>query len=307
MSALRLLVESRVAPEEIDHLGHMNVRFYLDKALRATAELAARLGLGPDACRERGARLELRDVFTRHRREQLVGAPLAVRGGVLAVRADGLRFYHELVNTARGEVAATYVHELQLVARDTRRPIPLPEAVARSAGRARVEWPEHGRPRTLDLARVPAGLALSEARARGLEMRRERVIRPEECDAAGFFAAARYQELVWGGEPLGSHADWMPFFELEGGGKLGWATLESRGILLELPRAGSRIQSFGAEVELGRKTSLRHHWVFDLDREALLCASSILNLAFDLGARRAAEIPAALRERLESEYHPDLR
>ncbi len=66
-------------------------------------------------------------------------------------------------------------------------------------------------------------------------------------------------------------------------------------------------ESFGAEVELARKTSFRHHWVFDLDRGVLLCTSSIVNLAFDIGERRAIEIPPAVRERLETQYHPDLR
>jgi hypothetical protein len=98
----------------------------------------------------------------------------------------------------------------------------------------------------------------------------------------------------------------VPVFETEGG-KVGWATLESRGVVIELPRVGARIQSFGAEVELARKTSFRHHWVFDLDSGALLCSSSIVNLAFDIGARRAIEIPSAIREALEAQYHPDLR
>ena len=36
MGALRCLHEATIAAGEIDHLGHMNVRFYLEKALRAT-------------------------------------------------------------------------------------------------------------------------------------------------------------------------------------------------------------------------------------------------------------------------------
>jgi hypothetical protein len=99
----------------------------------------------------------------------------------------------------------------------------------------------------------------------------------------------------------------MPVFETESGGRFGWATLESRSILRELPRAGARIQSFGAEVELAQKTCCHHQWVFDLDRAALLCTTSIVNLAFDIGARRAIEIPPAVREMLAARYHPDLR
>jgi acyl-CoA thioester hydrolase len=306
LQILRLLHEATVAEEEIDHLGHMNVRFYLEKALAASWALAAEHGVSPKACREMGASLELRDVFTRHYREQLGGAQLIVMGGVLAVQADGLRLYHELLNPERDERAATFVHEMKLRDLATRAPRPLPEMLAKSAGNARVEWPVHGRPRTLDLQRLPPVISLEEVRKRGLAVRAERLVRSDECDAQGFFIASNYQDLVWGGDPGESRLAGVPVFETEGG-KFGWAVLESRGVVNELPRAGARIQSFGAEVELGRKTSFRHHWVFDVESGTPLCTSSILNLAFDLGARRAIEIPPALRETLEVNHHPDLR
>ncbi len=131
-------------------------------------------------------------------------------------------------------------------------------------------------------------------------------MQPEECDEAGFFLATRYQDLVWGGSPIPARSGSGPLFELDGR-RIGWATLENRASLLELPRKSARVQSFGAEVAIEGKTSLRHQWVFDLDREVLLCTSSILNLAFDLEARRSMEIPPELRQRLEAVHHPDLR
>jgi acyl-CoA thioester hydrolase len=306
MVELRLLHEATVAEEEIDHLGHMNVRFYLEKAFAATRALSSGLGLGPDACRALGGALELREGYTRHYREQLVGSKLAVMGGVLSVEADGLRLYHELVNPARGERAATFVHSLGLRDRESRAPLPLPEIAAKNADDARVAWPEHGRPRTIDLGTVPPALSLDEARARGLAMREPRRVRAEECDALGRFESSRYLDLVWGGDPTTSPTEDVPFFRLANELQFGWATMESRGVLRELPRVGDRIQSFGAEVALARKTSFRHHWVFDVETAELLCTSSIVNLAFDIAARRAIEIPPQIRETVEAQYHPDL-
>jgi acyl-CoA thioesterase FadM len=304
---LERLFEAVVGEEEIDHLGHMNVRYYHEKGVRGSAALAAAHGLGPEACRGLGAVLELRDTFTRHYREQLVGAPLAVCGGVLAVRGDGLRVYLELWNREREELSATWVHELVLRDADARARLPLPEMAAQSAGAALVAWPEHGRPRTLELHREPPALALEEARARGLAMRKPRTLAAEECDAEGHFPAARYQELFWGGEPARpGHVG--PFLRpLPDGGRLGWATLESRGMLAELPSAGTRIQSFGADVDITGKTHTTHMWLYDVEREALLCTSSVVNLAFDVTKRRAIEIPAGVRAELETRHHPDLR
>jgi len=74
-----------------------------------------------------------------------------------------------------------------------------------------------------------------------------------------------------------------------------------------LPRTGTRIQSFGAEVEITNKVTTRHMWVYDVERGALLCTSSIVNLAFDVTRRRAVEIPPDVRERFEAWHHPDLR
>jgi acyl-CoA thioester hydrolase len=305
--ALRRLHEARVAEDQIDHLGHMNVRFYHERALEASQALASLHGLSTSALEELDGMLEVRDAFTRHYREQLVDAPLAVQGGVLAVRPDALRLYHELVNSERDERSATFVHEVALRERATGRSFPLPEPVAKSAGNELVTLPEHGRPRTLDLDRAPDALTLAVARQRGLAMRHERVIAAEECDGQGRFLGPRYLELVWGGEPVAARGPEAALVEMGEGGALGWATLESRAVLCELPRAGTRIQSFGAEVALERKTSCRHHWVFDTGSGRLLCMHSVVNLAFDIPRRRAVEIPDHIRAALESQYHPDLR
>jgi acyl-CoA thioester hydrolase len=304
---LSVLHRAIVGDDEIDELGHMNVRFYLSKALRATDELAARHGLSPDACAALGGDVELSDLYTRHHREQLAGAQLVVVGGVLAVRPDGVRFYHELRNPARDECAATFVHELALRDWETRAPRPLPENVAKSAGSALVDWPEYGRPRSIDLDAGPPPLSLAGARERGIAMRAERAVLAEECGPDGRFIPSRYQDMVWGGDPVEPRRTGGWLHDTEDGGKMGWATLESRGVLLELPRAGTCIQSFGAEVELSAKVSYRHQWVFDVASGALLCTSSTVNLAFDIGARRAIEIPSAVRRMLETQYHPDLR
>ncbi len=302
---LQTLWTSTVEASQIDHLGHMNVRYYLVNAIHATRALAARLGLGPEACEAHGARLGITDTFTRHYREQLVGAPLEVRSGVLEAEGDGLRFYHELRNTERDELSAAFVHRLKLQARDTRRALPLPELVAGDAVRGRVAWPEHGRPRSLDLT-TTSKPSFDTVRERELAMREVRVIRPEECDEDGFFQMERYQDLVWGGTPAKGRGG-MPLHETEDGRRMGWATLESRGALQGLPRAGDRVQSFGAEVDVANKTTIHHNWVFDVDGGELLCTSSVVNLAFDIGARRAIEIPPALRARLEASCHADLR
>ena len=100
--------EGTVKPEQIDNLGHMNVRFYGVIAASAADALVAALGLESDALGELNARLLTSEAYTRFHREQLEGARLAVRGGVLAAEKTALDIYLELFNDESGEVSATY-------------------------------------------------------------------------------------------------------------------------------------------------------------------------------------------------------
>lgn len=303
---MRRLHESTVTEEEIDHLGHLNVRFYGSRALAATQAFLAERGLDAEGCAALGLRVSVPRVYTRHHREQLLGARLGVRTGVLSVERDGLRLYHELANLDSGELSAAMVYGVRLRDAARRDARPLPEPFVEGVAAEIVPWPEHGRPRSLDLDHVPDALALPEARARDLALRAPRTIEPGECDADGFFDERELPELFWGGEPVRGRGG-VPMHALDDGRRLAWAIMESHRVALALPRAGDRVQSFVAHVEIGRKTVTRHQWLFDLDDGRLLCTWSSLDLAFDLDARRSMEIPDAVRSSLEANHHPDLR
>jgi acyl-CoA thioester hydrolase len=302
---LRCLYEGTVSAEEIDHLGHMNVRFYATRAMAATRALLAENGLDEATLAADDTVVGVPDTFTRHYREQLEGARLAVMSGVIGIGEAGLLLHHELVNADTGELAATFRHRVEPLHRASREPRPFSSAFVSACQNQVVEWPEHGRPRTIDLEALPAELGFDEARRRGLAMRLPRRIASEECGADGYLHFSRTNELVWGGERT-DRAGGFPLLDLEDGSRFGWATMESRHVVLETPREGCQIQSFGAEVQVGRKTSFRHNWVFDVDRARLVCIASSVNLAFDIAARRSIEIPDGIRAGLEADCHPDL-
>jgi acyl-CoA thioesterase FadM len=256
----------------------------------------------PDST-ETNAHIVFTDLYTRHFREQLLGANLEVWGGVLEVRDEALRMYSELVNVDREELAATFVNVLQIQDADTGARLPLPENVLKSARDAIVPWPVRGRPRSIELDCDLLALPLGDARAHGLEWRKPRVIGDDECGPDGLFRSDFYRHLVWGGERIDSH----PLPPLDKKRTTGWATMESRAFFAEIPKSGTHVQCFGAEIELGAKTRHARYWIYDLDRETLLCTSTILNVAFDIPTRKAIEIPDDERARLALRLHPDLR
>ena len=88
---------------------------------------------------------------------------------------------------------------------------------------------------------------------------------------------------------------------------MGFATMETRSTWSRPPRVGDRVQSFAAELDVQTKTMLTRHWLFDVEHGDLLVVFTVVNLAFDLDARRSTPIPDGFRTLLESRLQADLR
>ena len=287
---------STVTEDQIDHLGHMNVRFYGENSREGSAVVLAEL------TGDASITFTPLFVYTRHHREQLLGARLLVRSGVVDVATDELRLYHELVNEDSGVIAATFVHRLRADGGAE-----LPADVAERARARVVPIPEHGLARSIDLASDPLASApgLDLLRERDLAIRRPRTVTPEECGPDGLVLRANAAGLVWGGEPIQRR---LPALLHDGpnGEKMGWASMETRIAIRRLPRAGDRIESFSAVVGLRDKTSHRILWAYDRDAGDLLMSFEIVNLAFDTLQRAPMSIPEEIRTVELADLHEDL-
>ena len=300
MTHLPTTHRSTVTDDQIDHLGHMNVRFYGVNARRGTEALLAELGVAADV------ETRLVDVYTRHHREQLLGAPLAVRSGVIDADADGVRIDHELVNEDSGDLAATFVHRAVGHPGEDH-PRRLPDDVVQRASESRIEVPAHGSTRSIALDANPmAGPPdLAEVIERDLAMRKVRAVPADECEVDGGYVWDNAPALAWGGEPI-NRTDGAMLHDGPNGEKMGWASMETRMCILRLPRVGDRIQSFGATVGIRDKTAHVMLWAYDVDRGDLLTVFEVVSLAFDTVARRAMTIPDQVRADEQRRFHPDL-
>lgn len=268
---LSVTYTTTVTPDQIDDLGHMNVRWYGHSARAGTAELCQRLGLAAPT---------ITSAYTRHHHEQLEGSALEVRSGVLG-EGQRLRLYHELRNRADNDLAATFVHELD------HPPVEVPF----------IELPENGRPRTLDLAtdRLAGAPTLAEVRRRELAIRSERTVTADNLHP---------NDLIWGGDRPGGESSWI--HETTDGDRIASATMESRFWMRSFPAVGTRIQSFVANVHIGDKIVHEVGWVFDLERDDVVVAYEGVDLAFSITQRRSVVMPPEVRERELAQYHPDL-
>ena len=268
---------STVTEDQIDHLGHMNVRHYAFNARAATRSF---LGHG-----------SIFDMYTRHHREQLLGSELQVRSGVLEVDAGSTRVYHELVNAVNGDIAATFVYRV-------RSSVPTDHVET-------IELPERGRPRSIDIDAVMTAPAIEELERLGLAMRAPRTIDRDDTAGGDRVSSALVPMMFWGGTPIDGGEQQLVHTG-PNGENMGWATMETRATVGRLPELGTRIQSFAATTAVADKTTQSSMWVYDLDENELLASFELVNVLFDIGARRAMSIPDDMRAEHASRLHPEL-
>lgn len=128
-----LTARSVVYPWHCDHMGHMNVMWYVGKFDDATWHLFALLGLTPTFFREQNRAMAAVHQEVTYRRELHAGDPVTIYSSILEVREKVIRFSHEMHNEETGEVAAlTIITGVHLDAR-IRKSCPFPPDILERA------------------------------------------------------------------------------------------------------------------------------------------------------------------------------
>ena len=96
-----------VYPWQCDHMGHMNVMWYVGKFDEATWQLVGMLGLTSSYLRAQNRSLVAAQQSITYKRELVAGDTVSVWSGILEIRDKSIRFYHEMRNDVTGQVAAT--------------------------------------------------------------------------------------------------------------------------------------------------------------------------------------------------------
>lgn len=120
MSEALLTYRGTVFPWHCDHMGHMNVMWYVGKFDEATWHFLNALGLSSDYLRGANRGMAAVDQHIAYLRELRAGNIVTIRSTLLEFKTRSVVFSHEMSNDETGEVAArtklTAVH-LDLVTR----------------------------------------------------------------------------------------------------------------------------------------------------------------------------------------------
>jgi acyl-CoA thioester hydrolase len=118
-----------------DHMGHINVRAYMEFFEEACWQFYAMLGLTASKLRSGEVHLAAVQQNISYQKELYPGDTIAVRTGVLELREKVLRFRHELYNTENDEVASTCEFTVVCLDPQARKSRPFPaECAARARG-----------------------------------------------------------------------------------------------------------------------------------------------------------------------------
>jgi len=280
-----------VATWECDSMGHLNVGFYIAKAMEALIGLAAELGMPHAFAQHAEATLIVREQHIRFLREAQVGARLHIEAGVLEMGEDEARVLL-LMRHHDGELAASFQ---MLVAHATTREgraFPWPIWARARAAALTIEQPEQAAPRSVTLGAVESAASLPRALELGLKRIGLGAFRVGDCDPFGRMRAelliARISDSV-------AHlmAGLLGDLSADGGRKLGAVILEYRLIYLAWPRAGDRYELrsgfTGAEPKLRRMM----HWFLDPATGRPWASGEAVAAIFDVEARKTVALTEA--------------
>jgi len=277
---------------ECDEMGHMNVRFYVAKAVEGLSSLAALIGLPEAFCADATSTLLVREQHIRFHREAHAGAALHMVGGVVELGESQARLVQLLVHSNSGEICATFQ---TLVVHATAREglaFPWSSRTRRMAEALVVEIPEKARARSLDLS--PVTSIASPALADELDLMRIGLgaLSPQECDAFGRMRPELFIGRVSDGigrlvlplrAVVAENAPGKP-------ARTGGAVLEYRLVQFDWPRAGERFELRSGLIGADTRTMRLAHWMLEPGTGKVWGTSEAVAVTFDLDARKVVPI-----------------
>jgi len=127
MAGLVETYRGMVYPWHCDHMGHMNVMWYVGKFDEATWNLFSTMGVTATFLREQGRGMAAVQQNITYRRELLAGDTVTVHSAFVEIREKVAKFVHEMRHGETGEVAALCMLTGVHIDAATRKSCPFPE------------------------------------------------------------------------------------------------------------------------------------------------------------------------------------
>jgi acyl-CoA thioester hydrolase len=288
-------------------MGHMNVRFYVARAMEGLAGLAAEIGLADPFGRRAASTLLVKDQHIRFMREARPLASLHMTAGVLEVTETEARILQLMVHSATGALAASFQTVVGHVTVSDRRPFSWSARSRRNLEGLRVEVPSAAAPRSLGLAPVTGEGSLEMAQTLGLTRIASGAVGIQDCDVFGRMRPEIFVGRISDGVPAlrarlnsGVRGD-------SDGRRVGGAVLEYRIAYGRWPEAGSRLDIRSGLGGVDERTQRFVHWILDPATGQAWGSAMAVAVDLDLDERKIVPFSAERRARLEAQVIPGLQ
>lgn len=294
---------------ECDAMGHMNVRFYVARAMEGLVGIAGALGLKGAFNERANATLLVKDHHIRFLREARAGAPLHMVAGVLDIQECEARILQLLIHSTTGDLAASFQTVVTHATARDERAFPWSDLTRETAETLMIEAPGQAAPRSLSLEPSAGRASLAEAEALELLRLGAGAIGAADCDVFGRMRPEVMIGRVSDGVPgLGAilRAGTGSEAVSERPSGFGGAVLEYRIAYLAWPRAGDRYVIRSGLAAVGDKTHHYVHWMLDPDSGRAWGSSEAVAISLDLAARKIVPISPADQALLRNRITPGL-
>lgn len=124
-----------VYPWHCDHMGHMNVMWYVGKFDEATWQFFNLLGMTPASLRSANRGMAAVDQHISYMRELHAGDVVTIRTQLLECGQKSIRFVHEMSHDTVGQVVARTTLKGVHIDTVARKSCPLPESITAAAAK----------------------------------------------------------------------------------------------------------------------------------------------------------------------------
>lgn len=129
-----LTYRGAVYPWHCDHMGHMNVMWYVGKFDEATWHLFSHFGVTASYLRQHNRGMAALEQQINYKRELMSGDLISIRSAVLEMKDKTIRFTHEMRREDTREIAATTVLTGVFMDLATRKACPFPSEIRARVG-----------------------------------------------------------------------------------------------------------------------------------------------------------------------------
>jgi len=272
---------------EADELGHMNMRYYFERAAQARAAFFGQLHL-PGAFKARAlSTLTATRQHIKYHKEVRPGVGMAVRTGLLRLGETDIELVHEITQSPQ-ILAATIVETLSHISARTNKPFAWPKRVRARADGFTIDMPQEAAPRNIDVGEALGHPSLAGAKKRGLQAIGRGMFSPAECDVFGYVTphaiigrvsdSAQHLKTAW------------PDLDFNSADAMSGALLEAQAIHRNRPMAGDCYVMHSGLRKASTHVRELCHWI--LDPVSGKCWSTFIGVGcrFDLTTRRLVKI-----------------